>query len=68
MHPYTTPNEKSFDILVKFLERDVTVVEAFGCFPKRQIGLKAMIKEVSVPFTICYPCHTDICLAVAPRL
>ncbi|SJK96863.1 uncharacterized protein ARMOST_14562 [Armillaria ostoyae] len=44
-HPYTTPNQKSFAILAKILERDMTIWEALGCFPKNEIGMKAMIKE-----------------------
>ncbi|PBK92330.1 hypothetical protein ARMGADRAFT_1081117 [Armillaria gallica] len=46
-HPYTMPNKKSFDILVKFLKHDITIVETFSCFLKHQISLKAMIKEAS---------------------
>lgn len=44
--PYTTPNQKLFAILAKILERDMMIWEALGCFPKNEIGMTAMIKEV----------------------
>ncbi|KAK0438852.1 uncharacterized protein EV420DRAFT_1651270 [Desarmillaria tabescens] len=49
-HPHSTPNEKSFAILEKFLEHDVTIFKALHCFPKHQIGMQAMIKDLCIGF------------------
>ncbi|KAK0495235.1 hypothetical protein EDD18DRAFT_1354450 [Armillaria luteobubalina] len=49
-HPYSTLNEKLFDILVKFLEQDIAIFEALNCFPNTQIGMQMMIKDLCLGF------------------